>query len=354
MIPVGDAKRIAAVAAVLAPLPLVATAGGATYQLRIFVVFLAFATFTVALNVAFAHTDQLFLFLGALAGVGAYTTALLADAVGISAWATLPVGALVAGGIGAAVSYVAARRGMTVIVLAILTLALQLAAMEVFVGARSLTGGSTGFPFSGLSVAVVADPIGVDERVVFAYLLIGTLLAALVGYSRLRASRWGIAFEAVRQDPIAAEAAGIDVVRTKVLAGFLAAALVGAVGPLYGHAEGYVLPSTFEFQAVDVLVLVMLVLGGSRTLLGPVVGAGAVVALDELLGELGQWRTALLGVLLVALFLSFRQGIVPKARAIYDESRGGEEESGGWGDEDEESGGRGDEDGDEEYGGEDE
>ena len=324
MIPAGDAKRIAVVAALLVPLPLLAAAGGATYQLRILAMFLVFATLTVALNVAFAHTDQLFLFVGALAGVGAYTTALLAEAVGLAAWLTLPVGALAAGTLGATVSYVAARRGMTVIVLAILTLSLQLAAMEVFVGARSVTGGSTGFPFSGLSVAPVADAVGLGERVVFAYVLLGTLLAALVGYSRLRASRWGTAFESVRQDPVAAEAAGIDVVRTKVFAGFLAAGLIGAVGPMYVHAEGYVLPSTFAFQAVDVLVLVMLVLGGSRTLLGPVVGAGAVVAIDELLGEVGQWRTAFLGLLLIVLFLSFRQGIVPKARELYDRYRGDE------------------------------
>jgi len=321
VIPRGDAVRIGGVAAVLAPLPFLVAAGGATYQLRILAVFFVFATLTVALNLAFAHTDQLFLFLGALAGVGTYTTALVADAAGIAAWLTLPVGALLAGAIGAIVSYVAARRGMTVIVLAILTLALQLAAMEIFVGARDLTGGSTGFPFDGLSVAPLADAAGIDERVAFAYVLLGALLAALIGYSRLRASRWGAAFEAVRQDPIAAEAAGIDVVRTKVLAGFLAAALVGAVGPLYAQAEGYVLPSTFAFQAVDVLVLVMLVLGGSRTLLGPVVGAGAIVLLDEFLGEIGQWRTAALGILLVVLFLYFRQGIVPKAREAYDAYR---------------------------------
>jgi len=321
VIPAADAKRIGAVAAVLVPLPLLAAAGGATYQLRILVAFVAFAAFTVALNVAFAHTDQLFLFLGALAGIGTYTTALSADALGVSAWLTLPLGALLAGTLGAVVSYVAARRGMTVIVLAVLTLALQLAATEAFVGARSLTGGSTGFPFDGLSVAAVADPLGADEQVVFAYVLVGALLAALVGYSRLRASRWGTAFDAVRQDPVAAEAAGIDAVRTKVLAGFLAAALVGAVGPLYVHAEGYVLPSQFGFRAVDVLVLVMLVLGGARTLLGPVVGAGAVVALEELLAEIGQWRTALLGALLVVLFLSFRRGIVPTLRSAYDASR---------------------------------
>ncbi len=321
MIPRADATQIAALALVLLPLPLIVTAGGATYQLRIVALFLVFATLTVALNIVFAHTDQLFLFFGALAGIGTYTTALIAEAVGISAWATLPLGALAAGALGAAVSYVAARRGMTVIVLAILTLALQLAALEFFVGARDITGGSTGFPFDGLSVAPIADLAGVDERVAFAYVLIAVLLASLVGYARLRDSRWGAAFDAVRQDPVAAEAAGIDVIRTKVFAGALGASIVGAVGPLYAQSEGYVLPSMFEFQAVDVLVLVMLVLGGSRTLLGPVVGAGAIVLLDEFLGEIGQWRTAALGVLLVVLFLYFRQGIVPKVQDRYDAYR---------------------------------
>ncbi|SNR24208.1 branched-chain amino acid ABC transporter permease [Halorubrum vacuolatum] len=318
MITRGDVTRIGALALLLLPLPLLVTAGGGTYQLRIVSLFLVFATLTVALNVAFAHTDQLFLFLGALAGIGTYTTALIADAAGISAWATLPLGALAAGALGATVSYVAARRGMTVIVLAILTLSLQLAAVETFVGAREVTGGSTGFPFDGLSVAPLAAAVGIDERILFTYVLLGVLLTSLVGYAWLRNSRWGAAFDAVRQDPVAAEAAGIDVVRTKVFAGALAAGTVGVVGPLYAQAERYVLPSMFEFQAIDVLVLVMLVLGGSRTLLGPVVGAGAIVLLDEFLGEIGQWRTAALGVLLVVLFLYFRQGIVPKARALYD------------------------------------
>jgi ABC-type branched-chain amino acid transport system, permease component len=219
------------------------------------------------------------------------------------------------------VSYVAARRGMTVIVLAVLTLALQLAATEAFVGARSLTGGSTGFPFDGLSVAAVADPLGADEQVIFAYVLVGALLAALVGYSRLRASRWGTAFDAVRQDPVAAEAAGIDAVRTKVLAGFLAAALVWRRRAVVRSGRGIRvavavwLPGRRRARPRDARV------GGARTLLGPVVGAGAVVALDELLGEIGQWRTALLGALLVVLFLSFRRGIVPTLRSAYDAYR---------------------------------
>lgn len=310
-IPVSDLRRILGVATILLPTPLVIGTLGAGFQLRLFSTFVAFATLTVALNIVFAHTDQLFLFVGGLLGVGAYATALPAQALGVTAWLTLPFGVLLVGAVGALVSYVAARRGMTVIVLAILTLSLQLAATEFFIGAGQITGGSTGFPFEGFGFATLGDALVVPTNVVVGTVLVVVLLTALVGYSWLRSSRFGLAFAAVRRDPVAAETVGINAVQQKTIAGFIGAALIGLVGPLYAGLQGFITPSLFTFQAVDVLVLVMLVLGGMRTLLGPVVGAGLVIALEEFLVDFGQWRGATLGFLLILLFLYFRRGVVP-------------------------------------------
>ena len=315
-------RGIGTIAIVLAIAPFFLIGPGMTHQAQILTTFLLFAILTVALNIAFGHTNQLFLFVGALMGVGAYATAIPADNFGISPWFLLPASALTAGVLGLLVSYVSARRGMTVIVIAILTLALQLAFEQAFEGARGLTGGTTGFHFSGLEVDLLTDSLGMSSHVAHYYVVLVFLLGALALYQWMMHSKYGLAYKAIRQDEIAAEAVGIDVVRYKVVAGFTAAAIIGLTGPLYGQLGNWIVPSDFTFQTIDVMVLVMLVLGGMRTLAGPVVGAALIIYINEQLQGVGQWRTAVFGLLLIVLFLYFREGIVPKARELWHHDRG--------------------------------
>lgn len=289
---------------------------------RLSVLVLIFAVLALALNIVFGHTDQLFLFVGALTGLGAYSTALTADWLGISPWLTIIPGAIFVGLIGLVVCYVAARRRFTVILISILTLALQFAIIEVFVGARSITGGSTGFSFSGLGLESVQDALGVGEHYVLYFGLLALLTGLLLFYQWLRASKYGVAFDAIRQDEVAAEAIGIDVVRYKSIAGFVSASIIGFVGPLYAQLEGIIFPGLFAFTSIDVLVLIILIIGGLRTTLGPVVGAGVVIMVNEELQGFGQWRTVLFGFLLIVMFLYFRQGIVPFADRIARERLG--------------------------------
>jgi branched-chain amino acid transport system permease protein len=325
-----DDRRIAGVAVVLGAVPLVVT--GSSSLERTLAGLVVFALLAVALNLAFGHTDQLFLFVGGLAGVGAYTTALSARALGVSAWLTLPLAALVAGALAGLVSWVAARRRFTAVLVAVLTLNLQLAATELFVGARGLTGGSTGFPFEGLGLEAAGDAVGISGTLLLYYLLVGLLVAALVGYVRLVESRHGLAFAAIRADETAARAVGIDVVRYRTAAGALAGALVGVTGVGYVGLEAYVSPGLFGFLRVDVVVLIALVIGGLRSTLGPVVGAVVVVALEELLRlVLAGPDSVAFGALLIVAFLYFRRGIVPAVDDALARRRG-EKEGGEGGD----------------------
>jgi len=306
---VSEYRRIGAVAALLALVPF--ALGVSNYAMRIAVLVLVFSLLAVALNVVFGHTDQLFLFVGGLAGVGAYTTALTAAALAVPAWLTLPLGVALCGAIAGFVSWIAAKRNFTVILISILTLNLQLAFVEFFVGARSITRGSTGFPFDGLLLRDVADTLGIGRLVVLYWLLVALLTLSLAGYVRLIDSKYGVAFDAIREDETAAESIGVDVIRYKTIAGTLAGALIGLTGVTYVSLEGYVTPSLFTFLQVDVLVLIMLIVGGLRTTLGPVVGATVIVLLRELLSRSTEYRTAVFGALLIVLFLYFRSGIVP-------------------------------------------
>lgn len=311
--------RIPLVLGLLALIPLVIFSEGQSYVARLFILGLIFTTLAMALNIVFGHTDQLFLFVGALTGIGAYTTALSAEAFGISPWITLFFGALLAGVIGALVCYVSARLEFTVILIAILTLALQFAVLSFFVGARDITGGSTGFVFSGFGLESIQESYGIQEDVLLYYLVLAVLGATFLFYEWMRASKYGMAFDAIRQDEVAAESIGVDVVRYKAVAGFISAFIIGLVGPLYAQLEGFVIPGLFEFQVIDVLVLIILIVGGMRTLLGPLVGAAIIMFINEQLATAGQWRTVIFGGLLICLFLYFREGIVPFANRILND-----------------------------------
>ncbi|MDY6765448.1 MAG: branched-chain amino acid ABC transporter permease [Halobacteria archaeon] len=317
-----DGYKIIVAVLLLGILPLLFL--GSPFRQRLLVLFLVFSLFTLSLDIVFGHTDQLFLFMGALAGVGAYTTALTADFFGVTPWLTILLGALFAGTVGLIVSYVAARRRLTVILISILTLSLQLAFMEFFIGARDITGGSTGFRFSGLEIGFVGNALNLNSTIVLYYTLLVVLTVVLFLYYWLINSRFGLAFRAIREDEVAAESSGIDVIKYKTVAGFTSAFIIGFVGPLYVQLESYILPSMFSFQSVDVMVLIMLVLGGRRTIFGPIVGAGLVIYINNIvlsnyLQSISQWTTAIFGFMLIVLFLYFRRGIVP---ALTDVVRG--------------------------------
>lgn len=285
-----------------------------TFWLRIYGRMLILALIAVGLNIAFGHTDQLFLFMGGLAGIAAYTTAILSQQVfGVTPWLMIPVGMLLAGGIGALVSWVSARRKLGIILISILTLNLQLALEESFVGARGITGGSEGLSFEGLNLGItgVGGMIGVNRFVVLYYLLLLLIVASLFLYVRMIQGKYGLAFEAIREDDLAASSVGIDVVRYKTIAGFTGACIIGLAGIMMAEFQGVVLPGDYTFARIDVLVLIILIVGGLRTTLGPLIGAAVVIGIEESIDFAAQWETALFGVLLIALFLYFRSGLMP-------------------------------------------
>lgn len=309
----GELRTLAAMTVILAVAPLFIL--GSSYYEGVLARLVLIAILAVGLNIVFGHTDQLFLFMGGLAGLGAYGTALLADWIGVSAWITLPFAALVAGLLGLATSWISAKRKFTVILISILTLNLQLVLSEAFVGARDITGGSTGFSYRGyFSLGALADPIGLPEKVVLYYLALVLLVGVLLAYVWLTTSRYGVAFAAIREDELAAASIGIDVVYYKTVAGFVGAFVIGLAGAFLAREAGFMLPGEFTFLSIDVLVLIVLIVGGLRTTMGPVVGAAIVIGVEEVLAtHAAQWRTAIFGALLIILFLYFRQGVVNAA-----------------------------------------
>jgi branched-chain amino acid transport system permease protein len=294
---------IAVTGVVLALVPL--WLGDSRYLMRLAVDALVFGAYAVAFNVIFGSTNQLFLCVGALAGVGGYASAILSDRAGLPMAVGMVLATVLATALGGFLSWVAVRRSLGVIFTGIVTLAFSLSFASLVLGQRNLTGGET-----GLLVSAGEDSF-LRDRVAAYYLFLGMLVAFLVVFRTLQRSHIGWAFRALRDNELAAELAGVAVARYRVYAGLIGSAMLGITGAVFAHSDGFISPSTFEFGHVDVRVLVMLAFGGLGTLLGPVLGAVVFEVVDEVLIDFEQLRTVLYGLLVIALFLGFKRGAVP-------------------------------------------
>jgi len=270
-----------------------------------------FGAYTIAFNLIFGSTGQLFLCVGALAGIGGFGSAILTDRVGLPMVVGILAAGLVAGVFGAVLSWVAVSRSLDTIFTGIVTLTFSLSYESFILGRRDLTGGENGLPISTGSDSLLAD------QVTPYYLFLGLVALYLVLFLVIQRSHLGWAFRALRDDETAAQLAGVDVARYRVYAGLIGAIMLGVAGAMFAHHRSFIGDSTFAFGNVDVRVLVMLAFGGIGSLLGPVIGAVAFTALDEILVDYAQLREALYGVVALILFLGFRRGAVPAVESAW-------------------------------------
>jgi branched-chain amino acid transport system permease protein len=274
-----------------------------------------FAAYAVAFNIIFGSTGQLFLCVGALAGVGGFMSAIFADRVGLPMALAVVVGVAMAAAVGGLLSWISVKRALGTIFIGILTLAFSLSFDSLILGRSDLFGGD-----AGLRVEAGTDTI-LRERVWPYYVLLALVVVYLVIFRVLQRSRTGWAFRALRDDMVAAELAGVDVARYRVYAGTLGSAMLGLAGALYALSNGLIGRSTYEFGRVDVRVIVMLAFGGIGALLGPIVGAVAFTWLDEFLIDYRELRLMIYGFVIIILFLGFRRGVVPTVTSWFRKVR---------------------------------
>jgi branched-chain amino acid transport system permease protein len=294
---------VSLVGAVLSLVPI--WLGDSRVMMGVSVIGLTFACYAVGFNLIFGSTGQLFLCVGALAGIGGYGSAILADRVGLPLLLSMLLATLAASLIGGLLSWIAVRRSLGVIFTGIITLVFSLVFGNLILGATGVTGGDGGF-----HVQTGADTF-LRELVPPYYLMLGLVLVYLLVHGLLRRSRVGWAFRALRDDEVAAELAGVDVSRYRVYAAIIGAAMLGLAGSLFAFTEGTISPTTYGFAHVDVETMVMLALGGIGTLFGPVLGAAVITIINELILDLDQLRLLVYGALIIALFLWVPRGIIP-------------------------------------------
>jgi branched-chain amino acid transport system permease protein len=297
-------------AAALLILPLIFTG---RYYLRVLTQMAFFITFASAFGLLFGRTNQLFLCIAALAGLSAYTSGLMVSRLGVWHWPTIVIGAMLSSAVAAGLSYVSNVRRLGVVFVAILTLAFQLIFENMVTGLVSITGGDTGFRPPPLPLGPVAELIG--EQTTFYY--IAAILAVVtltMNYWLFEKSRWGLIMEAVRNEEVASEVIGINVRRVKVTIAALAGFLIGLAGAFYGYFNGLIAPIYFSFASIDILSQVMAIFGGRGTVVGPLIGSAIFTYVNENIRYLGPISLSVYGVLLIVLFATFREGVVPMLR----------------------------------------
>ena len=162
-----------------------------------------------------------------------------------------------------------------------------------------------------LNIPITGEGRGLTVPDASSSLLPAYLSLAVVAYVlwRLAGTRLGMAWDAVREDALAAEAQGIDVARYRMLAFVLGAVLAGYAGALEAHINFFIDTSLYTFQRV-VGVLVFATLGGIGRVAGPVVGSTILTALPEVIRFAQSYRDALYGVILIALVIFRPQGLL--------------------------------------------
>jgi len=280
------------------------------YYLRVLNLLVLFTLFTISSNIIFGHTRQLFLCHGALIGIGAYTSVLLPKSLAIPPWIVIPLGALFSACIGSSISTISSLRRLSIILMAVFTLSFQIIFGEVIVGLREITGGDEGLI---LRQDLIRLPSTVNRELFYYYVFVFLLFVSIIVYNRIVNSHIGVAFKCIVEDEIAASSVGIDVIKYKVLSAFIGSFILGLAGGVYAYYNLYISPSLFN---LDLCILVMLVFGGMGTLAGPLLGAGIFTQVFEFLRPMGPITTLIFGLLLIVLFLYFREGLVAWLRRL--------------------------------------
>src|SRR6201989_571339 len=248
----------------------------------------------------------------AFCGFGAYTTAVLTTAYGVSPWLTLPLSLLVSGGAAVLLGLVTLRLSGHYLPLG--TLAWGLGLFYLFSKLEFL-GRNDGI--SGIPPLSIGSLKMIDPGTIYFAIWIAVLISALVTMNLLD-SRTGRAIRALRRGHIAAEAFGVHTPRAKLLVFIYAAVLAGLSGWLYAHFVRAANPTPFGAQA-GIEYLFIAVVGGAGYVWGGVLGAAIVVILKEVLqsylplifGGQGQLETIVFGILLVTLLQLAPTGVWP-------------------------------------------
>jgi branched-chain amino acid transport system permease protein len=283
-----------------------------SYWMHVLVIIGIYVIAAIGVDLVVGFAGQISLCQASFFGIGAYISAILSNTYGFP-----PLLALLIGVVGTCA--VALCVGLPVLrlrgyYLAIATLGFGLIVQSVFVTLQDITKGPDGFrgvvPFS-IGSYVLRDVTGY-------YYLVWTLSILFIILTRnIISSRVGRALLALRGDDVAASSVGINITKYKTQAFVLSAAYASLAGSLYAHYNRFISPQVADLSN-SIMMIIMAVLGGIRTIYGVVIGAMIMKSIPEVLESFLDYQMIITGIILVVLLLYMPRGLLGIADAILD------------------------------------
>lgn len=242
--------------------------------------------------------------------IGAYTSTLLVMRAGFSFWLALPLSGLMGATVALLLGYPCLRLKGPYFFL--VTLVFGEILRLFFTHSVELFGGD-----SGISGIPCPDPIRIGGLVIefsirsvhYYYLMLSVLLFSLFFYYRLERSRFGMTCSAIREDDGLSESLGIDPMRYKLTAFIIGCLMASMAGSFFAHYMTFISPGFFTFYESNILII-MVILGGSRSIIGTVIGVILITLLSEFTREARTYELMIYGAVFVVVFRFVPGGIL--------------------------------------------
>jgi branched-chain amino acid transport system permease protein len=259
-----------------------------------------YAIMTVGLNIVLGYTGQISIVNAGFMGIGAYVTALSIVKLGIPIYVALPMAGILTAGIGIIIGFPALRLGSHYLAMA--TLACNQAIQLIMIHWKSVTMGAAGVSLSSVNIGPIA--LNSNHRLYFLVIPIALILIYL--YVNIIKSKLGRSLIAVRDSEIAAQSMGVSSAKYKTTAFAISGFYAGIGGGLFALVIGYVSPESFGLNE-SVLHLAVLVIGGTATLPGPILGSIFFVIAPELFHWMVEYKVLVFS-LISLIFIIFMPG----------------------------------------------
>jgi branched-chain amino acid transport system permease protein len=262
-----------------------------------------FAIFAMSLDLLLGFTGLMSLGHAAFFGLGAYAVAILGTLVGVNAWLALAAGIFIAALGAALIGFFCVR--LSGIPFLMLTLAFSQLVFSVALKWRDITGGS-----DGMAIPEKPSFFGVDlsNSLAMYFMALAFMLAAYWALRRLLNAPLGHVFVGIRENEPRMLAIGFNTRAYKLLSFTIAGAFAGLAGGLYAVFNSFISPDAIYWTSSgDILIMTML--GGAGTLIGPAIGAGVFLLMKNVVSSYSDHWLAIIGAVFICCVLFFPGGI---------------------------------------------
>jgi branched-chain amino acid transport system permease protein len=268
-----------------------------------------------SLDLVYGHTGLVSLAHAAFFGIGAYSSAILQVKLGVPLIPALIAGTMITACIATVIGWPMLRIRGPYFVLG--TLAIGIAVSIIIHNWDRLTGGVS---LSGIPMLPVVTVMGVTidftSKKVFYYVILVVLVLTQILIRRLVNSRTGRAFASIRENEDLAEALGINVSRYKLMSFVTASTIAAVVGGLYANYMGAIEPEIGGAH-MSFNLLVMIVVGGTRTIAGTIIGPLLLWFVPEFLEAAQTYRPLFFGLILIVVIILMPTGIAGRLRELH-------------------------------------